>query len=294
VKTIAIEGYGAPGELCRRGLPRPEPQADELLIRVVIAGVSRFDATVRGGGGGPSFQVSFPWIPGFEVAGVVEQLGPDCRRFRIGERVWALLPNGGGYGQFAAVRENCVAALPASLLFEEAATLPLDGLASWRALFGGDRPVDGTSTVIVRGASTGAGHLAVQLALGAGARVLVEAPADHREFVNKLGLVEWLDGSESVQREGDELEPGVLGIDASFRGVPGDERWFDLTGGAGSEQAALLRSEVSPESMGFLSRMVERRRLRPRLFKILNIAKAAESHQDVESSATCGKIALSL
>jgi NADPH:quinone reductase-like Zn-dependent oxidoreductase len=264
-----------------------------LVIRVVVAGVSRFDSTVRAGYAAPAFRVSFPWIPGFEVAGVVEQLGADCSRFRAGDRVWALLPRGGGYGQFTATPESCVRPMPASSLFEEAATLPLDGLAAWRALFAGDKPIDGTKTVIVRGASTGAGHLAVQLALGAGARVLVEAPVAHREFVERLGRVEWLDGADAVRRAADALGPDDRRIDASLTGPAREERWFDLSGGAGSEQDGVVRSSPRYDGMGTLATLVEQRRLRPHLFKILNIAKTSESHEDVESLSTCGKLALS-
>ena len=285
MKAIAIEGFGGPEQLIKRGLPRPEPRGDEVLIQVVAAGVSGLDATVRRGGARESIGVALPWVPGFEVAGVVEQLGPECRRFRAGERVLALLPAGGGYAQFAVVKEGCVAPMPASLLFEEAATLPLDGFAAWRALFDGDRPVGGASTVIVRGASSGAGHFVVQIALAMGARVFVDAPDEHREFVEKLGQVEWFDATD---------EPAAdRSIDASTSGTC-EDGWIDLGGGARSEQAAGLQSDGPPDAVARISGMVEQRRLRPSLFKILNIGKAVEAHQDIESVSTYGTLALTL
>ena len=285
MKAIAIEGFGGPGQLIKRGLPRPEPRGDEVLIQVVAAGVSQLDATIRKGVARESIGVALPWVPGFEVAGVVEQLGPECRRFRAGERVWAQLPDGGGYAQFATVKESCVAPMPASLLFEEAASLPLDGFAAWRALLGDDCPVGGTSTVIVRGASSGAGHLAVQIALAVGARVFVAAPDEHREFVEKLGRVEWLDPTDDPAAD--------RRIDASASQTCADG-WIDLGGGIRSEQAAGLHSDSPHDAVVQLSVMVEQRRVRPRLFKILNIGKAIEAHQDVESLSTCGKLALTL
>ncbi len=284
MKAIAIEGFGGPEQLLKRGLPRPQPGGNELLIRVVAAGVSRLDATVRRGEAHESIGVALPWVPGFEVAGVVEQLGPECRRFRAGERVWALLPDGGGYAQFSAVNEGYVAPMPASLLFEEAATLPLDGFAAWRALFG-NRPINDASTVIVRGASSGAGHLAVQIALAVGARVFVDAPDEHREFVEKLGRVEWIEATDEPEAD--------RRIEASAEGTCADG-WIDLSGGARSEQAAVLRSDGPHDAVARLSAMVEQRRLRPRLFKILNIGKAVETHYDVESVSTHGKLALTL
>lgn len=284
MKAIVIERFGGPEQLIKRGLPRPEPQDDEVLIQVVAAGVSRLDARACRGEARGSIAVAFPWVPGFEVAGVVEQLGPECQRFRAGDRVCALLPAGGGYVQFAAVKEGRVAPMPASLLFEEAAALPVDGFAAWHALFDGDHPVGGVSTVIVRGASSGAGHLAVQIALAAGARVFVDAPDEHREFVEKLGRVEWLDTS-------GELEADRL-IDASASG-PCEDGWIDLCGGAQSGQAVGLRDDAPHDAVTRLSAMIEQRRVRPRLFKILDIGQAVEAHQDVESVSTCGKLALS-
>ena len=285
MKAIAIDRFGGPEQLTKRGFPKPEPQSDEVLIRVVAAGISRLDAIACRGEARESIGVAFPWIPGFEVAGVIEQLGLECRRFRTGDRVYALLPAGGGYAQFAAVKEGRVAPMPASLLFEEAAALPLDGFAAWRALFDGDNPVTGSSSVIVRGASSGAGHLVVQIALAAGARVFVDAPEEHREFLEKLGRVEWFDvaNEPSADRR----------IDASTSGAC-VEGWIDLCGSARSGQAAGLRSDHPHEPVAGLSSMVEQRRVRPRLFKILNIGQAVEAHQGVESAAACGKLALTL
>ena len=111
-----------------------------MCLRVVAAGVTSLDAAARRGELDAG-SVSFPWIPGFEVAGVVDELGSGCSRFRVGDRVWALLPRGGGYAQFATVRESLVAPIPAALLFEEAVALPLDGVAVGRALFEGSNPL---------------------------------------------------------------------------------------------------------------------------------------------------------
>lgn len=281
MKAIAIEGYGSSEELRRRGLPRPEPASGEVLIRVVVAGVSSLDCAVRRGDAG---DVTCPWVPGFEVAGVIEQLGPGCGRFRVGERVFAGLPMGGGYAQFVATHESLVAPMPASLLFEEAATLPLDGLAAYRALHDGNPAIDGASTVAVAGAGSGAGHLAIQIALAAGARVWAHALAGQREFVDRLGRVEWLEATDGVAAD--------VRIDAA--NGPALQGWTDLGGGPGSHQAAVLGGGGTFDGLARLAPLVEQRRLRPRLFKILNIGKAIEAHQAVESEATCGKLALSI
>ena len=277
MKAIAIEGFGGIDELCRRGLPCPEPDQADLRIRVVAAGVSMLDIAARRGeiAEGP---FTPPWVPGFEVAGTVDSLGPGCRRFRIGDRVMALLPHGGGYAEFAIVRESLVAPLPPSLLFEEAAALPLDGTAVWSALFGGPDPIDGESVAIILGAESGAGHMAVQLALASGSRVLADAPAEHRGFVEKFGTVEWL---ESGATPGDLVAP-----DGERR------RIVDCRGIA--PQMALLTGEFPHEVVSAITKTVTQRRLRPRLFKILNIGQAKEAHELLEAGPVCGKLALTI
>jgi NADPH:quinone reductase-like Zn-dependent oxidoreductase len=283
MKTVAIERFGGPEQLVKRGFPGPQPLDDEVLIKVIAAGVSRLDASACRGEARDSVPVSFPWVPGFEIAGVVDQLGPGSRRFRTGDRVYASLPNGGGYAQFATVSETRVAPMPASLLFEEAAALPLDGFAAWRALFGDDEAAARPASVQIRGASTGAGHLAVQIALAAGARVFVQAPESHRAFVEKLGRVEWVEGEAGAERR----------IDASTSEALSDG-WVDLRGGGESEQIRGLRSEQSFAAAQGLASMIEQRRVRPRLFKILNIGQVSDALHGVESSATSGKLVLTL
>ncbi len=277
MKAMVIDRFEGPEQIVRRGLPRPQPLDDQVLIQVVAAGISRLDASACRGDARGSIAVAFPWVPGFEIAGVVEQLGPACRRFRAGDRVCALLPAGGGYAQFATVEESRVAPMPAALLFEEAAALPLSGFAAWHALRGAER-----GRVLVHGASTGAGHYAVQIGLALGARVFVDAPAGHREFVEQLGGVEWIVGGD---------EPAAdLRIDASS-GSPGDG-WVDLGGGPESVQASVLASNSPHEHVAGLLEMIEKRRVRPRLFKIMNLGSATDAHRTLESGSAQGKLVL--
>lgn len=277
MKAISIERFGGCDELRKRGLPRPIPAADELLIRVVVAGVSALDAEARRGELVDD-SLSFPWTPGFEIAGVVDELGAGCGRFRLGDRVMALLPRGGGYAGFATVREDNAASFPRSLLFEEAATLPLDALAVWRALLAGPDPLDDSSIAIVLGAAGGAGHFAVQIALAAGSRVFVDAQPAHVAFVETFGAVEWLDA-------------GTTAADLAAQTGP---RTKILDCRSTSAQFDLLNDEFPHQAVAGIAGMVEQRRLRPRLFKIFDIAQVREAHEALESGVVCGKLALTL
>lgn len=288
MKAIALDAFGGPEVLRKRGLPRPEPKDDQLRVRVVVAGVTMLDVAVRRGAMDTE-SVRLPWVPGFEVAGVVDALGPLCSRFRLGDRVWALLPRGGGYAEYAVAHEGSVAPMPASLLFEEAAALALDGVAVWNALFDGPAP----EGAVVLGASGGAGHLAVQLALAVGARVVVQAPPTHREFVDRLGGVEWADERATAADLAAGLgeHPRILDCGSGAETVSAPPQIIDLRGARGSMQD-IVRARDPLSALSGLSTMVEQRRLRPRLFKILKIGQAKEAHEAVESTDFCGKLSL--
>lgn len=182
---------------------------------------------------------------------------------------------GGGYAEFATARESDVAPLPRSLLFEEAATLPLDGTAVWRSLFEGTGSLDETGSAFVLGAEGGLGHLAVQLALASGARVVAEARSEHRSFVEKLGAVEWLEQGTTIE----DL-------------TTGGERGRIVDGRSVEAQATLLKSGIPLDAVSTIATRVEQRRLRPRLFKIFNIGQAKESHEVMESDSVCGTLSL--
>jgi NADPH:quinone reductase-like Zn-dependent oxidoreductase len=142
-------------------LERPVPAPDGVLIRAIAAGVNPADCLIRSGGLRFAVRQKMPFVPGADVAGVVEATGPDARRFRVGHAVYAMLPStaGGGYAEYAVAAERDVATIPSGLTFEEAG-VPLAALTALQALrdranlAAGDR-------VLVNGASGGVGTFAV-------------------------------------------------------------------------------------------------------------------------------------
>ena len=269
MRAISIEAFGDHESLQRRALPTPTPGVGEIAIRVVNAGVSRSDLAAQCGA---FSQLQAPWTPGFEVAGTVEALGAEIADLRVGDRVYALARRGGGYAQTVVVPRTDVGRMPASLLFEEAAALGLDGAAAAIALDG----VDGA--VHVRGAATGAGHLAVQLALAAGHEVSVDVGDDEgRRFVDRFGAI------------AHEPIAGAYRIDA-LDGSDG----VNLSGDADSIQATLLRDGWPQGVEQTLATAIAQKRLLPRLFKILKIGQASEAQNSLQSDAPCGKLVLSL
>jgi NADPH:quinone reductase-like Zn-dependent oxidoreductase len=145
-----------------------------------------------------------PFVPGADVAGLVHEVGADVTRFRVGGRVWAMLPNtaGGGYAEYAAAAENTVATVPPNLTFRQAAGVPLTALTALQALRDHAGLAPG-GRVLVNGASGGVGTFAVQIARAIGATVVAVTSARNADLARTLGADEVLDYTRDDVTAGD-------------------------------------------------------------------------------------------
>ena len=131
MRAIAIEEFGGSDKLQVVDLPTPEPGSDEVLIRVHAAGVGPWDVMSRQGVFGNR---EFPFVPGFEPAGVVEAVGDDVEDLSEGDEVFAYRFPGGGYGEYVTASQGITARKPASLSFEETAGVPVAGTTAHQGL----------------------------------------------------------------------------------------------------------------------------------------------------------------
>jgi NADPH2:quinone reductase len=191
MRAIAIEQFGGPETLKLTTLPDPTPQAGEVLVRVVAAGVNPIDWKIRDGFLAKLMPHRFPLVLGWDAAGVVEATGPGASRFRRGDAVWtyARKPEvqAGTYAELLAVPETSVGLKPASMFFHEAAAVPLVALTAYQALLRAGDVRPGTP-VLVHAAAGGVGHLGVQIAKSVGARVLGTASGANLAYVKSLGV----------------------------------------------------------------------------------------------------------
>ncbi|MEW5926988.1 MAG: NADP-dependent oxidoreductase [Gemmatimonadota bacterium] len=220
MRAAAIDGFGGIERLEPKTLPVPAVAADEVLIRVEYAGVGEWDAFEREGGYAEMLGIepAFPYVLGSEGAGTVAAVGAAVRRFRVGDRVYALgflNPRGGFYAEYAAVREDLVSPVPRTLTTEQAGVFGGVGITALRGLDDvlGVKP--GMAALIL-GAGGGVGHLAVQLAKRMGARVLaVASGADGVALAVRLGADAAVDGrGEDVLAAALAFAPG--GVDAAL------------------------------------------------------------------------------
>jgi len=185
MKAIVITHPGGPEVLQIQERPVPVPGDQEVLIEVHAAGVNRPDVAQRKGHY-PAPHGASPDIPGLEIAGVVSALGAACSRWKIGDKVCALV-TGGGYAEYCTVPEQQCLPVPENLSFVEAASLPETFFTVWSNVFDrvGLKPGE---SLLVHGGSSGIGVTAIQMAKAWGATVYVTAGTEEKcRYCEALG-----------------------------------------------------------------------------------------------------------
>lgn len=219
MRAMVYDRYGDPDVLHVAEVPRPKVGPGEVLLRVRAAAVNPVDWKIMAGRLDPLMDTRFPVVPGWDVAGVVEQLGIDVPEYDVGDAVMAYARkdyvHGGTVAEFVTLPVRTSAPKPPALSWEQAAGLPLTGLTAYQSLT--RLGVGEGDTVLVHGAAGGVGTYAVQLARHVGARVIGTASAEHHEALRQLGAepVEYGDGLVERVRE---IAPGGVDVVADYVG----------------------------------------------------------------------------
>jgi NADPH:quinone reductase len=288
-------------------LPDPVPAAGQALIRVYGAGVGMWDVGfVNGGFPG----IALPFVPGQEVAGVVEAVG-DGAGVQPGDRVYGtLFPAGGGFAELALASGEKIAPMPERASFEEAAGLVISAGTAYEALVDRGRLQIG-ETVLITAAAGGVGSAAVQIAMAQGARALGVASSGNHDYLRGLGASEVFDyhAADWVQQVRAAV-PG--GVDVLLDGAGGQTR--DQAIGAvrdGGRALFIVLQNAPPklergitgesfaaqggrQRLEAVSRLVDAGKLRAQVEAVLPLDRAREALARVASRHTRGKIVLQI
>ena len=201
MKAAFADRYGSPDVVQVREIERPTPTGDQVLVRIRAASVNRAD--LDGLEPRPGFVRLFMGLRaprnsrmGIDAAGVVESVGPDARRFKPGDEVFADLfgADQGAFSEYVAVSETKFQSMPIGLSFEEAATLPHSAVLAVQGLrHRNGRTFKAGDKVLVDGASGNVGPFAVQIAKAMGAEVTGVGSTDKLDMVRALGVDHVLD-----------------------------------------------------------------------------------------------------
>jgi NADPH2:quinone reductase len=323
--AIAIRAPGGPDMLVPEQRPVPQPGEGEVLVKVAAAGVNRPDVMQRQGNYPPPKGATD--IPGLEIAGEVVALGPGCSRWKVGDKVMALVV-GGGYAEYCSAHESHCLPIPSTVPLTEAAAIPETFFTVWHNIFqrGG---LSAGETLLVHGGSSGIGTAAIQLARARGARVFVTVGSEEKcEACRKLGADLAINYKTQDFVAATKAASGGRGADVILDIVGGDyiERNYEAAalegrvvqiGFQGSTRAtvdfrrimlkrlthtgSVLRSRPIADKAA-IARGVEEHvlpliaagKVRPVMDSTFPLTQAAAAHARMEASAHIGKIALTV
>lgn len=305
---MAIHEYGDPEVLQLVDLPEPVVGPDVVLVRARAAGVNPVDFKIRKGGLGSRYPCHFPLVPGWDVAGVVEEVGPAVPELKVGDEVVGYVRRDhiqwGTYAELVPAPVRTLAPKPTSLSWAEAAALPLAGLTAWQALtrvLG----VGQGDVVLVHAAAGGVGSFAVQLARVLGARVIGTASEANADHLRRLGAEPVTYGDGLADRVRSLAPEGVTAV-LDLVGGEALEVSPRLLAGGGRLASVLDPARVhelggyywfvrpDPDDLAALVRLVDEGRLAVHVERTFPLDLAADAHRLLEGGHMRGKLALEI
>jgi NADPH:quinone reductase-like Zn-dependent oxidoreductase len=312
MKAAVIDAYGASDRLVIREVERPKPGPGEVLVRVLAASVNPLDWKIRRGELRYVMPQKFPWIPGFDAAGVVEEVGVEVDRFEPGDAIHGNV-QGGGCAEFVVMDTKGAAMVPDGLSFEEAAAVPVAGLTAWQALLKLGEMAAG-ERVLVNGGAGGVGHFAVQIAAALGARVTAVAGGRNQDFLRELGAERTIDyESDDFTRDEETYDVVFDAVGTSnFRECDlilseggiyvttavGPRIFFHslVSATAGlfgpARRARWIVTKPSAEDLTALDGLILRRQVRPHVDRVFSLDEIRQAHEASEVGHARGKIAV--
>jgi NADPH:quinone reductase-like Zn-dependent oxidoreductase len=299
--------YGDADVLVYEDAPLPMIDADEVLIKVHSAAINPADWQFRYGHYRDFAPRNLPLILGWDVAGIVQDIGAATTRFKSGDQVFAMadMNRDGAYAEYIAVKAEYVATAPKSLSLSEAAGVPLAALTAWQAVFDHGQVAAG-QTVLVHGGCGGVGMFAVQFAHQAGAYVITTASHCNAELARSLGadrVIDYrkLDFSEhlrdvdlvvdTIGGETREKSWGVLRYNGMLAAVamPPPETARAIHHGV---RAAMIAVQANGIRLQKISDMIDAGKLRVLIDRAYPLHEAAAAHRYSESRHARGKLIL--
>lgn len=308
MRAVIVRHFGGPQVLEVADVPVPVPGPGQVRIKVAAAAVNRIDLSTRSGAlTQAGLLAPLPSVAlGWDVSGVIDEVGPGVRRSRAGDAVVGLrdlLSAGGAQAQWVVLDESATAPAPASVSPAEAAALPLAGLTADRALaLTGLRP---GQTLLVTGAAGGVGGLLIQLAALRGIRTVGVADKGDETAVRQSGADEFVARTDQLSPAVRAIVPG--GVDAVIDGAVAGIAVHEALRGGGVFVALVapfappplratrvLVQEVFADGarLAELSALVDAGRLSLRLAGVLPLEEVAEAHERLAAGGVRGRLVL--
>lgn len=322
MRAMVIDGFGDAGVLRWGDLPQPVPGPGEVLVRVVCAGVNPADWKTREGKLSAYIDYHFPFVLGFDLAGLVDAVGEGVEAFQPGDRVFGMSRQGqgldGSYAEYCIADAAFLAPLPPRWSFAQAAALPVAGTTAYGGIVDAGELGAGQS-VLINGGAGGVGSIGIQVAKALGARVAVTCGADNQAYVQGLGaelaidyrggdlagkVRAWAPGGVDLVLDAvgfDTLLPAALDIVAPGGRYVEIETLMsrasdELVAEAAKRDIRILSNMVAvarlPEHLKGLAALCAAGGVKPPAIEAMPLGDAAEAHRRVEAQHVRGKIIL--
>lgn len=313
IQAIRVHQYGGPEQLVLEQIPCPEPQAGEALLRVHAAGVLPADWKMRQGFFRDFAPVTFPFVPGSAVAGIVEKIGPGVTTFQEGQAVFGRSTRGAYTGYTIVEVEppalkpgtfSLLALKPEALSFDEAATISGGATTAWQALFA-DGALQEGQRVLIHGAAGGVGSFAVQFARWKGAHVVGTVSTTNLAFVRSLGAETVIDYTTTP------FEQVVHDVDLVLDTIGGEtlRRSFEVVKRGGTLVSLLerparelaqergiraMKNAALPtsEHLRAIAQLIEEGQVKPAIARTFPLSQAPQAQELSQSGHGRGRIVL--
>jgi NADPH:quinone reductase-like Zn-dependent oxidoreductase len=310
MKAAIINQFGEAEVLQITDVDKPGINDDQVLIKVVAAGINPVDTKVRAGTSGMSKKIKLPAILGWDVSGIIESTGKNVIDFRPGDAVFGCIgfPNlGSAYAEFTEADPKLLAKKPNNISFDEAAAVPLAGLTAYQAINEHLKLTAGQK-IMIQAAAGGVGHLAVQFAKMNGAYVIGTASDKNEKFLKTLGVDQFIDYKK------EKFETLASGVDAVLDAIGGEVLYRSIScvnpGGtivclpsstkddpkaielAQQRGVKLLWPMMHTDGgeMQIIASLLEQKKLKVTIERIFTLDQVSWAHKAVETHGTKGKI----
>ncbi len=318
MKSIEYVRFGDPEVLTLTEKSRPEPVAGEVRVKVSAVGLNPIDYKTRKGLGFVAGQISdqlnnnIGWVPGYDMAGVIDAVGEGCGDWRVGDRVMGMIGfplSAGACAEYVTTTPELLCIVPDNLDLESAAGVPLAALTAWQALFEVGSINEGDK-VLIHAAAGGVGHFAVQLAKSRGAYVIATASAHNHDYLHSIGVDEAIDYTKT------DFVDVCYGLDFVLDTMGGDIGHWSLKVLASQGQLVTVPTvtaesiikegnklgiktaglTVHPDTdcLAEIVELIETGTIKVHIDKVYSLNDAAQAHTQLETGHVRGKLVIKL
>ncbi|MDP4268336.1 MAG: NADP-dependent oxidoreductase [Bacteroidota bacterium] len=310
MKAIKIYEYGRTEVLRYEETPSPKAGPNEVLLKVHASSINPVDTGLVGGYLTRMYNLQLPMTPGFDVAGVITQVGEGVTNFKVGDYIYgqaSVMGGGSGaYAEYARTPVNCIAKMPENTSFIESACLALTGVSAYEALYKNINLQAGQH-ILIHGGSGGIGTMAIQLAKYIGAYVATTVSTQNIQYAKQLGA------DEVIDYKSEEFDKLLTNYDAVYDTIGGDTyiRSFNVLKRGGilvsmreqpniehmekySVKSIYQHTQVTTQNLEALTKLVENKALKIYIEKVYPIENLKEAFNAKTNGHIRGKLAIEI